>query len=270
MCEKSIRVKEVKIESNKKCAKDTYILSLESGVLGEIFPGQFVCLQPLSENSAMARPFSIFDIESHVFPRILYKVTGENTRLMSLLKPGQKIKIWGPLGQEKPPFHYGNYDQVWFVGGGIGLAPLNYMASRFKHGGSLFSGKIFWGFKTNLEIPCVEWEFDPLSPNENYFVTEDGSSPHCGLVTDLLNEKLLENCFQEILVITCGPKPMMKQVAELCAACKTDCYVILETIMACGIGVCLGCSIKMKSGEMKRVCHDGPVFPAKEVIWDEI
>ena len=71
------------------------------------------------------------------------------------------------------------------------------------------------------------------------------------------------------MVITCGPNQMMKKVSEICAQREIECHVILETIMACGLNNCKGCTIKTTVG-MKSVCHDGPVFPAKEVIWDEL
>jgi len=270
MCEKSIQVKEAVIRGNEKCARDTYLLTLDGNVLGEISPGQFVCLQPLSSSSAMARPFSFFRFNEFHQLQILYKVVGENTSLMSQLKTGQEIKIWGPLGKDIGRPHYDkDYDQVWFVGGGMGIAPLNFMAADFKHGGSLFNGKVFYGFKTNKDIPNVHLEFG-LGPRESYYVTEDDSGRYQGLVTDLFVQKILENPGKKILVITCGPKPMMRKVAEICQKQRLDCYVIIETIMACGIGVCLGCSIKMQSGEMKCVCRKGPVFNAKEVDWDAL
>ncbi len=225
-------------------------------------PGQFVCLAPLNPDSAMARPFSISKISTlrNEFS-LVYKTVGMNTNLLTTFYPGSKLKFWGPLGNGLIPDPQ-KYDEVWLVGGGMGIAPMLFFEKavlEYQAG----IAKVFYGAKTKDEIVPLRW-----SDEEGLEIaTEDGSIGYEGLVTDLFVQKILENQGKKIQVITCGPKSMMRKVSEICQC--LDCFVILETIMACGIGACLGCSIKTTSG-MKRVCHDGPVFPAEEVIWDEL
>jgi len=266
MAENPIHVCQAKIVSNEQIAKDTWELFLEPSDFDvtQILPGQFICLQPLNSQSAMARPFSISMVRTFkgIFS-IWYKVVGENTRLLSQLPEGQQIKFWGPLGNgfiPEPNF----YDEVWLVGGGIGIAPLCF----FKKGITEYQegiAKVFYGAKSKDELIDLQLDEDELT-----IATDDGSAGYHGLVTGLFFDKAKEYKDKKILVITCGPNKMMEQISSLCGLLKFDCYVILERIMACGIGACLGCSIKMKSGEMKRICHDGPVFKAEEVDWNAL
>jgi len=264
--EKKIFVRDAHVVNNRSLLHTIWEIVLEPTDFDvvDFMPGQFVCLEPLNKNSAMARPFSVSKIStfSNTFS-LMYKVVGYNTDLLTTWHQGARLKFWGPLGNGFIPDPQ-SYEEVWLIGGGMGIAPLRFfekVISEYQEG----IAKVFYGAKSNGEIVELRLHSDyALS-----IATEDGSVGYHGLVTDLLNEKLLENDFQEILVITCGPKPMMQQVAEMCAATNTDCYVILERIMACGIGVCLGCSVKTTQG-MKCICHDGPVFDAKEVMWDEL
>jgi dihydroorotate dehydrogenase electron transfer subunit len=99
--------------------------------------------------------------------------------------------------------------------------------------------------------------------------TDDGSAGFRGFIPEAMGPFLRASSRARIMVITCGPKIMMRKVAELCQKFGFDCYVILESVMACGIGVCLGCSVKMLSGQ-KRICHEGPIFNAKEVDWNAL
>jgi len=265
--EKKVKVGWATIQGNKERAKKIFELILkpedDDFDVTEMEPGQFVCLVLLAAVSVMARPFSVSMIStSHGTFSILYRVVGENTRLMSQLKINDQIKFWGPLGQGLIPPEPDGYDEVWLVGGGIGIAPLRFfekVVAEYQEG----IVRVFYGNKTKAEIV-------PLYCQEvNEVATDDGSAGYHGLVTDLFIQNLITSRPEKLLVVTCGPIPMMKKVAAVCSQQKVDCYVILEKIMACGMGVCLGCSVKMKSG-MKRICHDGPVFPAEEVIWDEL
>jgi dihydroorotate dehydrogenase electron transfer subunit len=96
-----------------------------------------------------------------------------------------------------------------------------------------------------------------------HYATNDGSTGFQGLVTDLFEQMVVPD--DRILVMTCGPKKMMSRVVEICQEKKLDCWVSLERTMACGLGVCYGCSIETNSGLMKRICCEGPVFSATEV-----
>jgi dihydroorotate dehydrogenase electron transfer subunit len=101
--------------------------------------------------------------------------------------------------------------------------------------------------------------------------SDDGSIGHHGLVTDLLSQVLDETRGQNRLVVTCGPEPMMKAVAEICRVAETRCIVSLETPMACGIGICFSCVAKVRqpdgSWDWKRTCVEGPIFDAQKIVW---
>lgn len=251
----------------KNKAKDVYELSLDvHGNLdvAEIFPGQFVCFSPLDSASVMSRPFSVATVEKRagIFS-IFYKVVGPNTRLMSGLKSGDTVKFWGPIGSKFEP-DYSLYDEVWLVGGGIGIAPLFYfekVISEFQNE----RVRVFYGSRNQKEI--IDYDF--LTSERVEIATDDGSVGFHGPVTTIMAAFVKSVPKQNIMVISCGPNSMMQKVAESCLAYGMPCYVLLEKIMACGIGNCLGCSIKTTQG-MKRVCHDGPVFKAEEVIWHEL
>ncbi len=263
-----IQVCQAEVLSNERKAKNIWELKLDPRLdlhEDDIFmPGQFVCLEPLDPASTMARPFSIsyVSMSSGTF-KLLYKVVGKNTELMTGLNPGQQIKFWGPLGQEFLPDSL-EYGEVWLVGGGIGIAPLIYYEKAITElqGGT---ARVFYGSKTKEEvIPLDLYTREPL-----VIATDDGSAGFPGFVPDLINGFLKGTIREKVLVITCGPNIMMKRVAEICAERQIECHVILETIMACGLNNCKGCTIKTTSG-MKSICHDGPVFPAQEVIWNEV
>ena len=262
-----IKVLLAEVAKNEKVAKDIWQLTLDPGpdsIVTEMSPGQFVCLAPLSSDSVMARPLSVSMIStSNGTFKILHKVVGKNTLLMSQLPKGQKVKFWGPLGKSEiiNPDHY---EEVWLIGGGIGIAPLLF----FERVLSDFQGataRVFYGNRIKDEII----KLNLYTHKKVEIATEDGSVGYKGLITDLFAKKVKYRSKEKRLVITCGPDRMMQKVAEICQQAKLDCYVILEKVMACGMGVCLGCSIKTTSG-MKKICHDGPIFKAEEVIWDEL
>ncbi|MBN1325681.1 dihydroorotate dehydrogenase electron transfer subunit [Candidatus Falkowbacteria bacterium] len=266
MEENKVIVLPAEIIKNEQVAKNTWQMTLYPRFDFDVTntsPGQFVCLEPLASDSVMARPFSISMISTSKSTfKIIYRVVGKNTLLMSKLKNGQTIKLWGPLGNSEI-IDSRLYDEVWLIGGGIGIAPLLFfekVISEYQE----HIARVFYGVKDVLEmIPLKVY-----TPEEVQIATEDGLINFHGLITDLFAQKIISKP-AKLLVITCGPNRMMQKVSEICQQYNTECLAILEQVMACGIGVCLGCSIKTTKG-MKRVCHDGPIFKAEEVIWNEL
>jgi dihydroorotate dehydrogenase electron transfer subunit len=100
--------------------------------------------------------------------------------------------------------------------------------------------------------------------------TDDGSTGHHGLVTDLLTE-LLKTETQGVQVVSCGPVLMMQRAAEIAAEHDVPCDVSLETPMACGIGICFSCVAKIRDDQgnwdYKRTCVEGPIFEASRIEW---
>ena len=266
MEEAKINVLTAEIVKNEQITKDTWQMTLDPGFdfdVTNISPGQFVCLQPLASDSVMARPFSVSMISTfNCTFDILYRTVGKNTLQMRQLVKGQSIKFRGPLGNSEI-IDPSPYEEVWLIGGGIGIAPLLFFEKVITEYQD-HRARVFYGGKDINEM----MNLDLITPEPVEIATEDGTLGFKGFITDLFSERIIMR-LGKILVITCGPSPMMKKVAEICEQNNVDCYVILEKIMACGICVCLGCSIKTTQG-MKRICHDGPIFNAKEVIWNEL
>ena len=217
-------------------------------------PGQFYMLKAWDLDPFLSRPISIANIEEDKLV-FLYEVKGKGTEIFSKLRGGDNLELLGPLGNgfnlEKlannmSPSH------IAIISGGIGIAPMIYLARELE--GNI---DFYCGFRNEAYYLDVVRDY----VDNVYIATEDGSVGHRGFVTELLNPEKYD------IVLTCGPKPMMKRVMEIVGD-KIPIYISMESRMACGIGACLGCTIETKSG-MKRVCKDGPVFSGGEVVFDD-
>lgn len=259
MEEGKITVWQSTVMLNAQKAKGIFELVLSCSFAAEFGLGQFLCLEPLDPESVMSRPFSLYarNLAKGTIS-LLYRVVGKNTSLISQLEPGQEIKAWGPLGRATKTEYLLGYQKAYLVGGGIGMAALCRWQNELHILG--IDHKIFFGNKTQAEAVT---SLEVIGNVPFNFATDDGSDGYHGLVTDLFEQYLL--AAEKTLVLTCGPKRMMQRVAEICSQKNVECWVSLERTMACGLGVCYGCSIETDSGIMKRICCEGPVFPAEEV-----
>ena len=255
--------KSIKIISNRKITSDTYLMELESEELAEgSKPGQFLMVKVgNSTDPLLRRPFSICDTDSNGTVRILYRIVGKGTGILSSKKSGEFLSVLGPLGSEFKSPDPGQ--KAILVAGGIGIAPVFLLSRRLKPGNFDF----LTGFKTSEEIIKAE----DISGKQNLEVsiaTDDGSSGYSGRVTDLLEEKLEQNQ-KPVIIYACGPLPMLKQTALIAGKNKISCQVSIETFMACGLGVCQGCVVKVNESETdyRRACMEGPVFDADKIEW---
>ncbi len=253
----------LKIKSNIKIADQIYAMKLESFFISqEAKPGQFVHLLCKKDYGAfLRRPFSLANIDSKNHELIIvYRVLGKGTQSMAEMKAGEKISALGPLGHGF--ILEDSYENVAVVAGGLGTAPVLEIVKYYKQ-----KSRIYLGF---LEEPILEEEIKRYTSLLEVF-TETGSVGKKGLVTKDLLEQFRQN--PPDMVYTCGPKPMMKALAQICDRLEIPCQVSLEERMGCGIGACLTCSCKTKKKDQKneytRVCKEGPVYWAKEVVWDE-
>ena len=168
-------------------------------------------------------------------------------------------------------------DHLIMVAGGIGQTPFLALAKEYL-GAANFGRTVStaskvtlcYGARSQKYLAGVE-DFQTLGVDVNVS-TDDGSSGHHGLVTDVLNKLLLTvDDNERVRVVCCGPEKMMVSVSELCSEKKVSCQVSLETPMACGIGICFSCvtPVRQKDGnwDFKRTCVDGPVFESTDLAW---
>ncbi len=255
-----------KILENKSIAQGFYKMRLESPYLANnAKPGQFIEVKCSDENDPLLRrPLGVHRILKNGI-EILYEVVGKGTELLSKRKAGETLDMIGPLGNgfilnaKRYPLN------AILIAGGIGVAPLLALAERLA-----YSKKqkihVFIGAKTKEHIICSE-DFKKIGCDVSVS-TENGSRGHKGFITDLLLDFLNAKRYTLYAnIYACGPNAMLKAVAKIAESKKTPCQISLEERMACGIGVCLGCPVKVKVAEYKMVCKDGPVFDAKEIVW---
>lgn len=255
-----------KIITNEEVGPDIFKLALEYDQLPQKpKPGQFFNIkvsQELSDDPLLRRPFSIFDFkpeEKRV--EFIYKVVGKGTRVLSKLKNGNKLDVLGPLGN---PFSLDKTKtKIDLIGGGMGIAPLFYLAKKLeKQNANL---KIYLGAANKKELNFFETEFSRLKA-DIYLASMAEKLTIKGTALDLWLSKLENPDF----IYICGPEKMLAAVEK--EALKNDILgeLSIEKRMGCGIGVCLSCSCETKAeaGKNKRACVEGPVFKLGEVVLD--
>jgi dihydroorotate dehydrogenase electron transfer subunit len=229
-----------------------------------VSPGQFVhLLVPSLEASVLRRPFSIFRADANSIS-ILYKPVGHGTRVLTSAPEGSTVSLIGPLGRGFPPCPAGSVPVL--VAGGYGVAPLYLLASRTD-----VTGALFVGGRTSADILCRA-EFEELGWDV-HVATEDGSVGTKGLVTDALDSWLSgAPDDRPCQVYACGPDGMLRAVGERAVAAGIQAWLSLDKHMGCGVGACLACVQKVRGKDGRevwtRVCKDGPVFDAREVVWE--
>lgn len=249
------------ILSRKTLAKEIYDMTiLCPDVAGIAKAGQFVNVKV--EGFMLRRPISICSInKSKGTIRIIFEVRGEGTKEMSKLSEGDMIDIVAPLGGGS--FRLEEYNSAVIIGGGIGVPPMLAVAEKFGSNGTVISG-----FR-NAAAVILQEDFKAAG-SETILCTDDGSAGKKGFVTDALNEVLKTK--KPDVIYACGPKIMLKKIAEIAKNQGIPCQVSLEERMGCGVGACLVCACRtIRNGEefFAHVCKDGPVFDSEEVSFDE-
>lgn len=234
------------IQANELLAKSVYRMQLAGNTTG-ILPGQFVNIRV--EGQFLRRPISVCNITNGVLT-IIYKVVGVGTEAMSHLPIGTQLDVLTVLGNGYDLSKAG--DKPLLVGGGVGVPPMYMLARQLREIGK--NVRVILGFNTKDEV-FYEEEFRALGCDVTV-TTVDGSHGVKGFVTNALDGK-------QSYYYTCGPLPMIKALLQ---AAGTNGEVSMEERMGCGFGACMGCTIQTTQGP-KRVCKEGPVFPAEELIF---
>jgi len=216
-------------------------------------PGQFVHVyMPAGHMHMLPRPFSIYKADPLTGElTLLIEIKGKGTTLLAGTGTADVIELLGPLGNGFPPLAPG----ALLVAGGAGIAPLAFLAASAS-----VPRTLLYCARTADLLACPRYDLDMpgLSIIE---ATDDGSRGEKGTAADILSRRI-EGAGA---VFACGPRPMLVAVKKMCRQSGIRAWFSLEERMACGIGACVGCAVATTSG-YKRVCRDGPVFPAEEVI----
>ena len=259
------RVHQALVAENRDAGKGYWRIVLAAPSLtARAKPGHFVMLR-VSENldPFLARPFGIASVRSRKDIELYYRVVGRGTTLLTRVKTGATLAVHGPLGNGFPAPARG--ETPLLVAGGSGFPPLLFLAER--HGAK---ARLFAGSRDKACLPPSRAMQSFRSQVQAvHYATEDGSCGTCGFVTDALAAYLERPAAAGRPVIyACGPHPMLAAVSRLAADRGITCYVSLEERMACGLGVCMGCSVPVTAGGYQRACTEGPVFDSREIAWE--
>jgi dihydroorotate dehydrogenase electron transfer subunit len=270
---------------NRQLARDTYLVRLETPVIARaIRPGQFVMLRlPGGSDPLLGRPFALYDTVldetgAPVGIDVVYLVVGKVTGRLKELCPGDRLDVWGPLGNGFPdPGHSSNANstlpRVGLVAGGIGqtpfLAHIRELLGTRGYGGDsprrrADNVSVFYGVRS-ADLAAGVDDFRAAGADV-HLASNDGTLGHHGFVTDLVASA---GNFDHLF--GCGPEPMLHALATLAEGRGVPCHLSLETPMACGVGICFSCVAKVKTGDgwdYKRVCVDGPVFDSRALQWE--
>ena len=241
---------------------DTFWMTLDAGRMVEktfLTPGQFLHIK-CGSSQLLRRPISFCTCGSEENGDLVdsvFQLRGEGTRWLAGRQEGDRLDVLGLLGNGFQIIPGGRY---LLAGGGIGVPPL-YGCAQASQG----RAKAVLGFRSKEQVILSD-AFEKICESVD-LCTDDGTLGRHGFVDGQVREILTKDkSFTAILA--CGPKPMLKSVAAVAAEFGVPCQVSMEERMACGVGACLGCAIRMRDGTMKHVCKDGPVFNAEEVDWD--
>ncbi len=268
------------IIENVPIARDTMRLRLHLPEMASmVVPGQFFMLRnPAGNDPLIGRAFALYDLDvDQGWIDIVYLVKGKLTTSLASLVRGAPVAVWGPLGNG---FESSQINHAIMVAGGIGQTPFLTLAKEMlgqqsfgvpgRLTGRADRATLCYGVRTRECLAGVE-QFREAGVDVR-IATEDGSIGPPRRVTELLAEVLAEVGGEnsQARVLCCGPEPMMAAVAQLTLDKRVECFVSLETPMACGIGICFTCVAKVGTPgdwDYKRTCVEGPVFNARDIVW---
>ena len=243
------------IVKNEKIAENIHAVTFDLGEEANVRCGQFGGIL-IGGTHLLRRPIAICKVDKNLVT-YCYQLKGEGTRELAQMGVGAKVNVLMPLGNGF--FVEENEQKIALVGGGVGIFPLISVLREYQ-GKKHISAYI--GFR-NAAAVCGLDEFEKA--DKFVAVTDDGS------YGEKMNSvqafaKSLETGDVPDVVLACGPTPMLRALKTLVEEKNIPCYVSLEERMGCGIGACLVCVCAKTNGKNARVCKDGPVFNANEVV----
>ncbi len=247
--------------SKTAIAREVYDMTIFCpGIAAIAEAGQFVNIR--AEGFMLRRPISICSADREKGTlRIIFEVRGNGTKELARIPEGGLLDIVAPLGGRSFDLTLG--EKAVIIGGGIGNPPMLAVAEHFGK-----NARVISGFRDASAV-ILQKDFADTGA-EVILCTDDGSAGRKGFVTDALAEAI--SAEKPDVIYACGPKIMLKKIAEAAIDNGIECQVSLEERMGCGIGACLVCVCRtIRDGKefYSHVCKDGPVFDAKEVVFDE-
>lgn len=255
-------IRECKVVSTDKLASDVFSLMLDAkDIVSTAVPGQFVSMYSNSADRMLPRPISICDTDKTAGTlRLVYRVVGAGTKEFSELKQGDTVRVLGPIGNG---YTLEGNSAILF-GGGIGIPPMVKLAKALHENGmSKENLHVVLGFRDESFL------LDEFSDIATVHISSDMGT--IGMKGNAVQLAEAENLVADV-IYACGPKPMLRAVKNFAEARDIKAYLSLEERMACGVGACLACVCESKDVDdhskvhNKRVCVDGPVFTADEVV----
>lgn len=222
-------------------------------------PGQFYMVGVSKGcDPLLKRAFSLFRETGDGF-QILYRISGKGTAILRDMKEGTVIDVIGPLGSYYPDPPKDALPVV--IAGGIGVASVFSLVGKLSK-----RAAVFYGARSSSEL-LMKDELLEIS-GELMVSTDDGSAGEKGNVIELLEKSMVLKKAKDMscYIYACGPRPLLKKVTEISVSNRISACVSLEEHMACGLGACLGCVVRTRDG-FRRVCKEGPVFDAAEILW---
>ncbi len=252
-----IEKKTVRILSQETLADGIFSMWIEAGkIASQAVPGQFITLYSKDKSRLLPRPISICEVKPEEGAlRIVYRIAGAGTKEFSEYTAGDTLDICGPLGNG----YVLSDEPAILVAGGIGIPPMLELAKRLS-----CEKTIVLGYRNDQCFLAEEFK----ACGRVVIATEDGSCGTKGTVLDAIRENKVKGS----VIYSCGPTPMLKALKSYAAENGIKAWISLEEKMACGIGACLACVCKSEHTDHhtnvnnKRICKDGPVFDAQEVI----
>jgi dihydroorotate dehydrogenase electron transfer subunit len=235
----------------------------------------------------LRRPFSLAGRRDGENRRVeldlIYRTVGTGSSYLATVDVGSELSLLGPLGNALPIIE--GKAHAALVGGGVGIPPMLYLAEAMQLAGK--QAVAFNGVRSHRLLPLTPTDVQ-ISPEgtpaaclaefarvgcDAVVTTDDGTVGYHGLVSDALLRYLRTIDTDDLVVYACGPEPMMRAVGDLCVEIGIECYLSLERIMACGMGTCQSCIVKVHDASTeagwayKLCCTHGPVFEARQLIW---
>lgn len=257
------------IRSVSALNSQTFVLALEAAnIAASAQPGQFV---NVGVDRFLRRPIGVMAADrKQGIVQLGIRVQGDGTRWLAGRRSGDSLSLLGPLGHG---YKLDGYRRIITVGGGTGVFPLFFVQQICRERG--IDALAVCGYRSR-EDSVLRDEYSQLGCR-TLFAADAGDLDVAGHAAEALKQLLqMIDPVPDTAILTCGPRPMMQAVAQMARQHRLPCQVSLEERMACGIGVCLVCACKIRSGqanesgaaeEYQRCCVDGPVFDAEVVVW---